>query len=108
VIGSGWDVQRVGEGETSAKACGLKAEECVERCRGRRAVRETNEARGIVRAGHAVAARSKLFGDGAMADDHTGDGGRVVCADEYAAWDHGRIPGSPIGSVRRQAVGRNS
>ncbi len=31
----------------------------------------------------------------------------MVCSDKYAAWDHGSIPGCTIGSVRRQAVGRD-
>ena len=107
MVGGSRNVKWVGERETTTKVCGLKAEVRVERRGGRGAVRETNETCSLLVTGHTVAAGGKLFGDGAVTNDHAGDGGRVIRANKDAAWEHRHIRRRcvNVNGAGREAIG---
>jgi hypothetical protein len=65
--------------------CGLQKDEHVKRESSRSAVWETNESISVIETRHTVADGTKLFCDGAMADDDTVDGCCLVGADKETA-----------------------
>ncbi len=103
--GRRWYRERVGESKVTAHTSGLETDANILAGGRWSPMRETNQTNAVFGAGHTVAIRGELLGDGAMTDDDAGDGRGMICAyEDTAGCECGSISGDDIGQQRWDAV----